>query len=151
MTNAVAVNAASDEQAVRQVVAAYEEAWNKHDMDAMASLFTEDIEWINIVGWWWRGLAEVKRGYVWIHEVLFRNTPFHVDSCSVRIVAPGTAISVITWSKGSFVTPDGRQVPAGKDRMSLFVVKRGSRWLIAGGQNTTIDPEARQFNPCGKA
>lgn len=118
MTNTQAMN----EQSVRQVVSAYEEAWNRHDMDAMASLFTDDIEWVSVVGMWWRGLPDVKRGYMWIHETLFKNTPIHVESCSLRLVTPETAISVATWSKGSFVTPDSKQVPEGKHRMSLFLI-----------------------------
>jgi uncharacterized protein (TIGR02246 family) len=147
MTNTIAGDSASNEQTVRQVATAYEDAWNKHDMDAMASLFTEDAEWVNIVGMWWRGLSEVKRGHQWVHEALFKNTPIHIDSCSVRLVTPGTAISIVTWSKGSFITPEGKQMPEGKDRMSLFLVKRGGRWLIASGHNTTIIPEAQQYNP----
>lgn len=137
----------SDEQSVRQVATAYEEAWNKHDMDAMASLFTEDAEWVNIVGMWWRGVQEVIRGHQWVHEVLFKDTPIHIDSCSVRLVPPESAISAVTWTKGSFVTPDGKQVPEGNDRMTLFLVKRGGKWLIASGHNTTIDAWAQQHNP----
>lgn len=131
--------AMTDEQSVRQVVDAYEQAWNKHDVDAMTSLFTDDIEWINIVGMWWRGLPEVKRGYVWIHETMLKNVPIHQDSCSVRLVTSGIAISVVTWSKASFVTPGGEQMPEGKDRMSLYLVRLGDRWLITGGHNTTIN------------
>jgi uncharacterized protein (TIGR02246 family) len=129
MTNIIAGDTACDEQSVRQVAAAYEGAWNRHDMNAMAVLFTEDAEWVNIVGMWWRGLREVKRGHQWVHEALFKNTPIHMDSCSVRLVAPGTAISVVTWTKGSFVTPDGKQISEGKDRMTMYLVKRGSRWF----------------------
>jgi uncharacterized protein (TIGR02246 family) len=137
----------SDEQSVRQVATAYEQAWNKHDMEALASLFTDDAEWVNIVGMWWRGLPEVKRGHQWIHEKLFQKTTIHIDSCSVRFLTRETSASVVTWSKGSFVTPDGKQVPEGKDRMSLFLVRRAGRWLIASGHNTTINAEAQQHDP----
>lgn len=147
MTTTVTAVAADDEQSVRGVVAAYEEAWNGHAMDAMAALFTEDADWINIVGWWWRGLPEVKRGYIWIFEKLFMDTPFHIDSCSVRLVTPDAAIAVVTWRKGAFVTPDGKHIPESKDRMSLVLVKRGARWLITSGHNTTIDAKAQNHNP----
>jgi uncharacterized protein (TIGR02246 family) len=147
MTSTIAGEAASDEQSVRQVATAYEEAWNKHDMNAMASLFTEDAEWVNNVGMWWRGVRKLRGGHQWVHEALFKNTPIHIDSCSVRLVTPGRAISVVTWTKGSFVTPDGKQVPEGKDRMTLFLVKHGGRWLIASGHNTTIDSGAQRHNP----
>jgi len=93
MANTIARDVASDEQSVRQVATAYEEAWNKHDMNAMASLLTEDAEWVNIFGMWWRGLPEVRRGHQWVHEALVKNTLIHIDSCSVRLVTPG----VVVW------------------------------------------------------
>jgi uncharacterized protein (TIGR02246 family) len=138
---------AADEQSVREVVTAYEEAWNRHDVDAMTSLFSEDIEWINIAGMWWRGLPEVRRGYEWIHQTMLRNVPIHIDSCSIRFLTLEAALCVVTWKKGAFVTPDGKHAPEGKDRMSLYLLKTGNRWLIAGGHNTTINLEAQQLDP----
>jgi hypothetical protein len=40
MTSTANSQPASEEQAVRSVITGFEEAWNKHDVDAMASLFT---------------------------------------------------------------------------------------------------------------
>ena len=37
---------------------------------------------------------------------------------------------------------DGRQVPEGKDRMSLFLVKRLGRWLITSGP--AINPPTKE-------
>ena len=48
-----------DDQAVRKIVAGYEEAWNAHDMEALAKLFREDAEWVNKVGMHWRGRDEI--------------------------------------------------------------------------------------------
>jgi uncharacterized protein (TIGR02246 family) len=52
MTNRAEARSANEEQAVHAVVRAFEKAWNAHDMDAMAALFTEDAEWVAVVGWW---------------------------------------------------------------------------------------------------
>ena len=150
MTNTANSQSASEEQAVRNVIAGFEEAWNKHDMNAMASLFTNDAEWVAVVGWWWRGLPEVKRGFVAIHATMFKNTPFHVDSVSIRFPTGDTSIAIVTGSTGSFVAPDGTRVAGKKDRLSIFMVKHEGRWLIASGQNTAINPEAQQYNPVGR-
>ncbi len=42
--NTLAMNAA-DENNIRTVARAYAEAWNHHDMKALAGLFTDDAEW----------------------------------------------------------------------------------------------------------
>jgi uncharacterized protein (TIGR02246 family) len=139
-----------DEQSVRQVVVAYQEAWNKHDADVMAALFTDGIEWINIVGMWWRGLPNVKLAHRRIHETIFKNTPFQIDSCSVRFLTPEIAIAVVTLSIGGVVTPDGEQRPPGKDRLSLVMLRRDREWKISHGHNTPIDQKAQPFDPVNR-
>ena len=51
---------------------------------AMAALLTEDAEWINIVGWWWRGQPSVRRGFAWIHEGMLNR---YAVACGLRLGA----------------------------------------------------------------
>lgn len=37
---------------VTNVVKAFAETWNKHDMNAFAELFAPDAEFVNVVGLW---------------------------------------------------------------------------------------------------
>lgn len=55
-----------DEQAIKDVLHRYGDAWNRHDMKALAELFTDEAHWVNIVGMHWPGKAAVVRG----HEAL---------------------------------------------------------------------------------
>ena len=144
MSNAAA---GTEHEAVRKLIAAFEKAWNKHDPGAMAALLMEDAEWVNTVGWLWRGKSSVRQGWEWIHQVLFKNTEWHSDSVSVRFPTGDTAIVGITGTTGSYVLPDGTAVPGKRDRLSVFVVKREGHWLIASGQNTEINPQAEALNP----
>ncbi|WP_246684898.1 hypothetical protein [Mesorhizobium sp. B2-7-1] len=34
--------------------AAFADAWNRHDMDDFAVLFSEDANFVNVVGMWWK-------------------------------------------------------------------------------------------------
>jgi ketosteroid isomerase-like protein len=52
---------ATDETAIRQVAKDYVTYWNKHDLNAFANLFTEDAEWVNVVGHIWRGKTVIKK------------------------------------------------------------------------------------------
>ena len=54
LTNAAVANTASDEQAVRKVLASFDEAFNRHDADAVSALFTDDAEFVNS----WNVVAE---------------------------------------------------------------------------------------------
>jgi hypothetical protein len=51
----VAAAPAADEQAVTAVIRAFEEAWNRHDMDSFANLFLDDADFVNVLGSRWIG------------------------------------------------------------------------------------------------
>ena len=40
---------------IRRVQTEQQEAWNRHDAKAYASLFSDDGDCVNVVGWWWKG------------------------------------------------------------------------------------------------
>jgi len=137
----------SDEEAVRAAIRSFETGWNRHDMEVLFQAFAPDAEWVNVVGMWWRGLADVKRATAAYHEAFFANTPLTIDRLQVRLLTSDTAVAVVRWNKGSFLPPDGRLRPPGHDIMSVVLVKREGRWLIVAGHNTTIDAEAAPFDP----
>jgi uncharacterized protein (TIGR02246 family) len=140
-TNIIVARSASDEQAVRKVLASFDEAFNSHNADAAAALFTEDAEFINVAGMWWRGRAEITRGTAWVLANIFQNTRLQTDSVSVRFPERDTAIGVVTQhTVGSFVLPDGTRISGTNNRLTYVLVKRASRWLIVSGQNTEIRP-----------
>jgi uncharacterized protein (TIGR02246 family) len=141
ITNSAIANTGDDEQAVRKVLASFDEAFNRHDADAVAALFTDDAEFINVSGMWWRGKAEIKRGTAFVLANIFQNTTLQTDSVSARFPTRDTAIAVVAQhTVGSFVLPDGTRIASRNNRLSYFLVKAGGRWLIAGGQNTEITP-----------
>ena len=47
-----------DEPDVRKVVADFTDTWDRHDAKAMAALHTEDVNFINIFGEWWKTRSE---------------------------------------------------------------------------------------------
>ena len=106
----------TEQDAVRDIVVAFETAWNRHDPDRFAALLAEDAEWVNVVGWWWRGQSNVKRRFEWIHQVLFKNTQWCADSISIRFPTPDTAIAVVTGTTGSYAHTQDRPTHCGAIR-----------------------------------
>src|SRR6188508_1006753 len=49
-----------DEVEIRDLQTRQAAAWNRHDAKAYADLFTEDADVVNVVGWWWKGRAEIE-------------------------------------------------------------------------------------------
>ena len=136
-----------DEQAIRDVALGFEKAWNQHDLDAMFKSFTDDAEWVNIVGMHWVGLADVKKAHKVFHETMFKNTELKIENITVRKISNDTAIALLDLAMGDFTTPSGQVTKNSKDRLSLILVKKKGRWLIAHGHNTVIDQKAARSNP----
>jgi len=129
---------APDEVAVRAVIASFCDSWTKHDMDAMHSLETPDVEWVNVVGNDWRGLSDVRKGHANYHHFLAAKSTCSVDSVAVRPIAPGVAIAVTIFHFGG-TAPDGKPEDT-RTRSSTVMVKRAGAWKIIHFQNTTINP-----------
>ena len=113
---------------MRGIVNEFANTWNRHDMKAMHELDTEDVEWINVVGHYWRGKTTVYKGHVAIHKGMVATTSASVAVATMHFVP----------------APDPRYLwltPA-KTRASFTMVKRDRVWKIAHFQNTVIDPKA---------
>jgi uncharacterized protein (TIGR02246 family) len=140
MTNTPPAFSADDESAVRALVNEFANTWNRHDMKAMHELDTEDVEWINVVGHYWRGKATVYKGHVAIHKGMCATTTASVESATIRSIAPTVAIAVATMHFGPSLDPRYSWVVAAKTSASFTMVKRDGIWKITHFQNTVIDP-----------
>ena len=136
-----------DEAAVQAVAFEFANTWNRHDMQAMHELDTEDVEWINVSGHHWRGKDAVYRGHDMIHRTIFANTGMSVEDVVTRALSPDVAVVVATMMFGPVVTPSGQELAELKTRGSFIVVRQDGSWKIAHFQNTSIDPEAEHNDP----
>lgn len=133
---------------VADVLDAWLKAWNASDMDAMFSLFTEDAHWVNIVGMHWRGKPEVEQAHRIFFDVMFKGVPQSLEEIESVVPTPGDgAIVVARWAMGAFKTPEGQVNPPSRDRMTMVLVRRGGRLMIAHGANVAIVEAAQAFDP----
>src|SRR4051812_35940213 len=142
MTNTPPAFNADDESAVRALVNGFANDWTRHDMKGMHDLDTEDVEWINVVGHYWRGKATIYKGHTAIHKGMSAGTSATVESVTIRSIAPDVALAVATMHFGASPDPRFSWVVAAKTRASFTTVKRNSVWKIVQFQNTLIDPKA---------
>src|SRR5438477_3783196 len=63
-----------DEEAIHKLETQQAEAWNKHDAKAYASLFTEDGDCVNVVGWWWKGRRQIEEKLTAAYAFVFRES-----------------------------------------------------------------------------
>ena len=129
-----------DELAVRNLEKQQGEAWNRHDAKAYAALFTEDGDCVNVVGWWWKGRAEIEKKLTAAYAFVFRESVLTITDVNVRFPAPEMAIAHVRWSLvGARTPPNYPKVQQGIQTQTLQ--KQNGKWLITAFQNTNAIPE----------
>jgi len=137
---AVAAAGTQDEADVRAVATRQGEAWNHHDANAYAALFTEDCDVVNVVGWWWKGRAELERKLGAAFSFVFKESTLSIGEVEVRFLSPDIALAHVRWSMVGARTPSGIPEPR-EGLQTLVLTKKTGQWLISGFQNTHSVPE----------
>jgi uncharacterized protein (TIGR02246 family) len=130
----------ADETAIRQLEMQQQEAWNRHDAKAYADLFTEDGDCVNVVGWWWKGRAEIEKKLTDAYAFVFRESALKIGDVTVRFLNPETAVVHVRWTMTGARTPQGLPTPQ-QGIQTQILQKRAGKWLIAAFQNTNSIPE----------
>lgn len=129
-----------DEAEIRSLQARQAEAWNKHDATAYAALFTETTDVVNVLGWWWKGRAELTEKLAAAFAVMFRESSLTITAVSMRFLTPDIAVAHVSWSMVGAKAPPG--IPEPRQGIQTQVLQRqGGKWLIAAFQNTNGIPE----------
>jgi uncharacterized protein (TIGR02246 family) len=123
---------------IAQVVEAFADCWNRHDMQAFAQLFAPEAEFVNVVGLWWKGRDEIRAAHEFSHQTLFKHSRLTLDEVSVRLPTPAIAIARCRWRLVGHVTPEGAPLPERTGVLVNVLQQRDGRWLIIDSQNTDI-------------
>ena len=117
------------------LVASMAAAWNRHDMQAFASLFHDDAAFVNVVGMHLRGREEIERTHAAAHAGLFRNSTLTAWADDARPLGP----DVIIAHMGSELLGDDR-APGQVRRalMTLVIERRGPHWKVIAAHNTNV-------------
>ena len=136
-----ASSATSDEEnAIRQVQTTQADAWNRHDAKAYAALFTEDGDCVNVVGWWWKGRAQIESKLTAVFATAFRASELTVTATDVRFLTPTIAVAHVHWTMIGYKMPPG--LPEPREGVEIQVLeKKAGHWMIQSFQNTIGLPE----------
>jgi uncharacterized protein (TIGR02246 family) len=135
-----AAESGNDEAGIRALEVQQQEAWNRHDAKAYAALFTEDGDCVNVVGWWWKGRAEIEKKLTDAYVYVFSESVLKIGEVTVRFLDSNTAVVHVRWTMTGARTPQGIPTPQ-QGIQTQLVQKQAGKWLIAAFQNTNSIPE----------
>ena len=133
---------AADEQAIVDVEARWEAAWNRHDVVAMAGIYAPDSDAVNLAGEWFKGRDAFKKSLEELHSGKTRGSVWQTEQTHVRFLTPEIAIVHVYVNAHGDRNPDGSPMPARHVILTRVEVKRSGRWLIVASQATNIVPRA---------
>jgi uncharacterized protein (TIGR02246 family) len=117
--------------------AAFQAAWNAHDMDALGALFHEDATFVNRFGTLKRGVEGIVEQHRAIHESVYQDSMLDHDLIAVDDLAAGVAI-VHSW----FRLTAGLAHPAGPHQVDTLLMavltRRDGQWRIQAAENVTL-------------
>jgi uncharacterized protein (TIGR02246 family) len=136
-----------DRQAIQKQIQAFIDNWNVHNYSTMKTYTTEDVDWVNIVGMWWKGRRNVQYAHQSFHQAMFKNVTLELKSSAIRFVTKDVAIAHIRTHYGEFTTPGGNKMGNSDDLATLVFVKKKGTWLLTAGENVTVNEAAQRHDP----
>jgi len=121
-------SAGSDEAAIRAVIQAYDDAWNRKDPQGYAALFAEDGDQQISTGALRRGRAAIEGGTTASWSGVYQGTTMQTAVESIRFLTPTVAL-VDTSFEIAGITIGERPVRHGS--RAVVLVRSGGRWQIA--------------------
>jgi uncharacterized protein (TIGR02246 family) len=121
----------ADSAAIRQCVAAWEDAWNRHDAHATAAAYVQDGEFSSTTGVPSRGSKELEAHYNEIFTTFLKDAHRTDTVRSIRFLTPEIASVDIDWQMTGARTRDGKDAPNRKGLLTWVVTKQSSgQWMI---------------------
>ena len=117
--------------------AAFQAAWNAHDMSAFGNLFDENATFVNRFGHYVRSADEIVALHTPIHKTIYSDSRLENELIDVTYIADGAAV-IHFWShlKAGTAHPAG---PHEVDTLILAVVtKQEEEWRIRALENVTL-------------
>ncbi|HYE95984.1 MAG TPA: SgcJ/EcaC family oxidoreductase [Rubricoccaceae bacterium] len=120
---------------------AFAEAWNRRDAPALAALFDEDAEFVNVVGLWWHDRAAIERAHAYGLARIFDRSTLEVGRVKVKRLREDVAV-VHARMRLTGQTPIADVAhPQARANVFTFVVHRTPEgWRCAAAHNTDVVP-----------
>ena len=119
-----------DESAVRNVLAEYTVAWNRHDTAAFGRLFAENCDYANIAGVHWKGVQEIVQQQAELFQSRLKTAVRTLTGAEVRFSTPDVALVHATWNVAGSSRLTGDAAPVLKEITTMEMVKTNGKWLI---------------------
>jgi uncharacterized protein (TIGR02246 family) len=123
-------------EALDDRVQAFGRALNAQDATALASLFTEDAEFVNIFASRMRGKSDIEKQHAAAFSAALFGVHVTLVTTDVKELSDGVAIVHAEWTRLVTATAETGTFPPGKGVLTIVALRKQDDWLFAAAQNT---------------
>ena len=121
---------------------AFAAAWNGRDAAALAALFEDDADFVNVVGIWWRRRRAIEKAHDYALKRFFRDSRITIEEVAVRHVGADAATVHGRWRMEGQRAPDDSVLDPRHGIVLLVLRRTEDGWRAVAAQNTDIVPGA---------
>lgn len=154
-TSLFAQNNKKDEIDIRNVIQQQQNAWNRHDWEALSSYFTDDAILINFVGQFWKGRNEILMHFKFLSKCCLEPTSLKFEFKQATFLTPDIAI---VYTEETLFADKDYDVPFHKYKKGDIdykwkvdvLEKKNGEWKITSTQMTLINQMLSPHNSSSK-
>ncbi|MHA7288630.1 SgcJ/EcaC family oxidoreductase [Arthrobacter sp. MDT3-24] len=125
----------------RGIAEEFAAAWNAADPEALAALFVEDADFVNVVGLWWTNRHQIRENHAIGFRRMFPDTVMVLERVRVRDLGTEVAVVHARWTMTGQINPAGEKTGTRRGVISFTATRQSnSHWLAVSAQNTDIVP-----------
>lgn len=125
----------------RGIAEEFAAAWNAADPEALAALFVEDADFVNVVGLWWTNRHQIRENHAIGFRRMFADTVMVLERVRVRDLGTDAAVVHARWTMTGQIDPAGEKSGTRRGVISFTATRQpNGRWLAVSAQNTDIVP-----------
>jgi uncharacterized protein (TIGR02246 family) len=134
----------SADSAGRAVAEAWLKAWNTHDVDALADVVDERVDFITVGGRWLKGREAFKEHHTRLHTTVSRGgSTDELRETHAQQLSPDVLLVHVEWSTKGDRDPDGTAREPHDTIMTWVLTASGGRWRIRASQNVNVTESLR--------
>ncbi|SRR5690625_3325541 len=116
----------------------FKQAWNSYNAPAIAELFSENPDFVNVTGKWWEEKSEIQKAHDFGFQMIFSNSHLEILKIKKKMLKEDIAI-IHSRIRVTGQTENQVEKTDKRETMFLFVMKKhGEFWLCESAQNTDI-------------
>ena len=104
----------------------------------MMGVYADSADFVNWLGMWWIGRAEIEKQHALIHESRMRESRLTIVDQRIRFLRPDVAVARIKWSLVGAKDFEGKPRGPRSGLLIDVLTRENGRWVVQATQNTDI-------------